>query len=373
MKLLIIAGPYEADLIRRAAVFSGFEAVAVEPGESLSGWITATRPDVIILAPKIVSPDCAGAVAKVRAVPRGRVPIFLVGDVDEQSELQGVADGFVVRPVVPNDLFARARAAIGKTAARSGDEVTADSSSSEIAGDTKLGPVSTPVGKHPILRPLVAARTTGVKRTSTSTPPPTPTPTPQATAGRRDFSFSDALTASIEADLDGEIRDVVNAVDALRRVQSTKLSGASVSDDLEDDDDDDDSNQKTREVPRTVSAALIDAGRQPASPLPLPAPSTDQTIDREVVRSRHALVGDGDYFEILGVARDADAQDISDAYQRIMSALSALQPAVATEFETELAEIRTVLADAVRLLANDALRRDYREHLVSPVESASPL
>ena len=44
MKLLIIAGPYEADRIRKAALSAGFETVAVEPGESLSGWITASRP-----------------------------------------------------------------------------------------------------------------------------------------------------------------------------------------------------------------------------------------------------------------------------------------------------------------------------------------
>ena len=42
MKLLIISGPYEADRLRKAAVSAGFEAVAVEPGESLSGWITAS-------------------------------------------------------------------------------------------------------------------------------------------------------------------------------------------------------------------------------------------------------------------------------------------------------------------------------------------
>ena len=41
-QLLIIAGPYEADRIRRAAVAAHFETVAVEPGESLSGWISAT-------------------------------------------------------------------------------------------------------------------------------------------------------------------------------------------------------------------------------------------------------------------------------------------------------------------------------------------
>ena len=65
MKLLIIAGPYEADRIRRAAVSAQFETVAVEPGESLSGWISASRPDIIVMAPQMVSPDPAVALAKV--------------------------------------------------------------------------------------------------------------------------------------------------------------------------------------------------------------------------------------------------------------------------------------------------------------------
>ena len=68
MKVLIIAGPYEADRVRRAVVSAGFEAVAVEPGESLSGWITASRPDLIVLAPQLVNADPTVALAKVRSL-----------------------------------------------------------------------------------------------------------------------------------------------------------------------------------------------------------------------------------------------------------------------------------------------------------------
>ena len=100
MKLLIIAGPYEADRLRKAAVSAGFEAVAVEPGESLSGWITASRPALIVMAPQMVHPDPAQALAKVRSVPRGRVPIFLVGDAADEPRMAGLADGFFIRPVV---------------------------------------------------------------------------------------------------------------------------------------------------------------------------------------------------------------------------------------------------------------------------------
>src|SRR5450755_3804843 len=110
MKLLIIAGPYEADRIRRASLSAGFETVAVEPGESLSGWITASRPELIVMAPQIVHADPALALAKVRAVPRGRVPIFLVGDAADEMRLRDLADGFFVRPIAPDLLLERARA-----------------------------------------------------------------------------------------------------------------------------------------------------------------------------------------------------------------------------------------------------------------------
>src|SRR5678815_4390013 len=112
MKLLIISGPYEADRLRKAAVSAGFEAVAVEPGESLSGWITASRPTLIVMAPQMVHADPVQALAKVRSVPRGRVPIFLVGDGADEPRMAGLADGFFIRPVAPDELLARARAVL---------------------------------------------------------------------------------------------------------------------------------------------------------------------------------------------------------------------------------------------------------------------
>src|SRR5438067_12619859 len=114
MKLLIIAGPYEADRIRKAAVSAGFETVAVEPGESLSGWITASRADLIVMAPQIVNADPAVALGKVRSVPRGRIPIFLVGDAPDEERMKGLADGFFVRPVSTAELVARARERLGR-------------------------------------------------------------------------------------------------------------------------------------------------------------------------------------------------------------------------------------------------------------------
>jgi len=120
MKLLIIAGPYEADQIRRAAVSAGFDTVAIEPGESLSGWISATRPDLIVMAPQIVNRDPNVALAKVRATPRGRVPIFFVGDAADEPRLRPLADGFFVRPIAPADLVEQARARVVPSHDKSG-------------------------------------------------------------------------------------------------------------------------------------------------------------------------------------------------------------------------------------------------------------
>src|SRR3954469_525220 len=133
MKLLIIAGPYEADRIRRAAVSAGFEAVAVEPGESLSGWITASRPDLIVMAPQIVNSDPKVALAKVRAVPRGRVPTILLGDPGDEARLKDLADGFLTRPISTADLVARVRARLGSGERQGIPAGTSGSDSGEFA------------------------------------------------------------------------------------------------------------------------------------------------------------------------------------------------------------------------------------------------
>ena len=54
VKFLIIAGPYEADLVRRAALASDCEALAIEAGDSLSGWVAASRPDAIVVTSRAV-------------------------------------------------------------------------------------------------------------------------------------------------------------------------------------------------------------------------------------------------------------------------------------------------------------------------------
>lgn len=263
MKLLIIAGPYEADRIRRAAVSAGFEAVAVEPGESLSGWITASRPDVIILVPQIVHPDPVIALGKLRAVPRGRVPIFLVGDVEERDTLEPLADGFFVRPLAPDDLLARAREvhgapSLGRRAA--GEEpgsgphagmLGAGSTAEEGSGGIENRSRPTP------LKPLVPGRDAGKQTLPKG--PRGPMGTTAAAGSLRRPTMFDLLADNIEADFDAEIRDAVRAVDALRSPArrgppSPAGTGEEAAAELRDE-----RSQKTLEVPHDVTHAVADA------------------------------------------------------------------------------------------------------------------
>jgi hypothetical protein len=229
MKLLIIAGPYEADRIRRAVVSAGFEAVAVEPGESLSGWITASRPDLIVLAPQIVNPDPAVALAKVRAVPRGRVPTFLVGDPGDEERMKGLADGFLPRPLSTGELVARVRSRLGtgerratttgeqgiptpKSDVGSGEFSPGGASKSGPAGASGSGPSSSPAsgpgsgGGHrplPTLRPLVSAADLA---------PPVP-----RARGSEAGALLGKLAESFDATLDAEMLDAARSLGSLRR------------------------------------------------------------------------------------------------------------------------------------------------------------
>ena len=90
-------------------------------------------------------------------------------------------------------------------------------------------------------------------------------------------------------------------------------------------------------------------------------------IDRARVLARFALVQDGDYFQILGVPRDASAYEIRRAHQILAREFGtlALAPAVCRELEKELMAIRTVLDEGLRVLGNVDLRRRYQRHLTS--------
>ena len=96
--------------------------------------------------------------------------------------------------------------------------------------------------------------------------------------------------------------------------------------------------------------------RRPA----LPAPA-----DRDTLLARAALVDEGDYFEVLGVTRDATATELRRAHEQITRELApdAIDDALSAELGDRLDAMREVVAEALRVLTNDSLRSRYLAHL----------
>src|SRR5450432_26166 len=406
MKLLIIAGPYEADRIRKASLSAGFETLAVEPGESLSGWITASRPELIVMAPQIVHADPALALAKARAVQRGRVPILLVGDEADEARMRDLADGFFLRPVAPELLLERARAilapgkgqgsgprrpdalertemGLGPTspvpapAPASGSGSGGINAANEFARGGRT-PKSGPHGQHgarggATLKPLVATPTGGSGSGSVGLP------------ARPD-------TNALMADLDA-------GIDALFDAELTAAIAAP---------------PKTQVTPKSVPIPSVrpePAGKPPATP-PIPAvaklahPAEVQVEAQPVAKpeaqpvarsefageptkevqpillaaaleassggrararllERYAPVKQGDYFAVLGVGRDANVTELRRAHERIIREIApdAIEPQLAREMAAQIDAIRAVAAEALRVLGDEGLRPRYSSHL----------
>ncbi|MBA3456714.1 MAG: hypothetical protein H0T42_26730 [Deltaproteobacteria bacterium] len=93
---------------------------------------------------------------------------------------------------------------------------------------------------------------------------------------------------------------------------------------------------------------------------------TDLAIDRERVRARWQLVGEADYFALLGVRRDATAFEIRRAYQsaRRDFAADGFPTDLRRELAQELDDISHVLDEAFRVLRDDRLRLTYLTNLI---------
>ncbi|HEY6477497.1 MAG TPA: hypothetical protein VI456_13030, partial [Polyangia bacterium] len=81
--------------------------------------------------------------------------------------------------------------------------------------------------------------------------------------------------------------------------------------------------------------------------------------------ARYAPVEEGDYFAVLDVPRDASAADLRRAHEEIVreTAPDALDPDLAREMSAQIDAIRTVAAEALRVLSDDNLRPRYLGHL----------
>jgi hypothetical protein len=65
------------------------------------------------------------------------------------------------------------------------------------------------------------------------------------------------------------------------------------------------------------------------------------------------------------VARDASVSDLRRAHEKILreTASDSLDPGVAGELSTQIDAIRTVVAEALRVLSDESLRSRYASHM----------
>ncbi|HEX4406630.1 MAG TPA: DUF4388 domain-containing protein, partial [Polyangia bacterium] len=93
--------------------------------------------------------------------------------------------------------------------------------------------------------------------------------------------------------------------------------------------------------------------------------------DRERVLARHALVEEGDYFQVLDLPRGAGVEEVQRAHDRLMRELAptSLDAELVAELGAELRAIRAVLDEALRVLGAPAMRVRYETNL--PAEHAA--
>jgi hypothetical protein len=100
----------------------------------------------------------------------------------------------------------------------------------------------------------------------------------------------------------------------------------------------------------------------------------DLQIARERGAARYALAQEGDYFQVLGVDRQADASEIRRAHQRLFRECSPenLGPELAHELRHGVDTIREVLDEGLRILTSPALRAAYETNSASGEDSQAP-
>lgn len=356
MKLLIIAGPYEADRIRKAAVAAGFESLAVEPGESLSGWITASRPDLIVMAPQIVHPDPALALAKVRTVPRGRVPVFLVGDASEEERMRNLAEGFFVRPIAPEILLSQARAIL--TPPPKTGRPLPDFERTEMGLGVAGIPVPVPIdtagsGGRRVQSGPIVDRPAGLALQPLVAPVLNSAPVEAARPADSSRLLAD-LGAGIDALLEAELDAVAAATSKEIAPPGQEFQG-----------------EPTKKADPQLLADAARGARNKKPPKPPKTspgmPSAPVVAPRDDARARllkrHAVVEEGDYFAVLGVDRAATPEDVRQAHAAVLSETSAVGADLARELAGQIADIRTVADEALRILTDERLRQRYASHL----------
>ncbi len=103
-------------------------------------------------------------------------------------------------------------------------------------------------------------------------------------------------------------------------------------------------------------------------------PSMDPaSVDSERIVDRLRIAREGDYFQLLGLTRDAVGSEVRRAHGMLKATFEdqALELRTLSDRARELAELRDALDEARDILVDDALRSAYLAHLVDPEPPAS--
>jgi len=100
----------------------------------------------------------------------------------------------------------------------------------------------------------------------------------------------------------------------------------------------------------------------------------DRAAVRARILARHALVEEGDYFEMLDLPRGASPDEVRLAHATLSRELAptSLDAVVVAELGAELRAIRAVLDEALRVLGEPRMRERYESHLPAPRAAVAP-
>ena len=113
---------------------------------------------------------------------------------------------------------------------------------------------------------------------------------------------------------------------------------------------------------------VVGAAERTGEPLAPAGAGDPSALDRARIEERLRLVREADYFEVLGLPRDANAADVRRAHRELRTAFAdeAIEGVVREALRAELDEILAALDDAASLLGEDDLRLAYLAHLDVP-------
>lgn len=124
-----------------------------------------------------------------------------------------------------------------------------------------------------------------------------------------------------------------------------------------------------RAVLATIYGLLVvGAAERTGEPI-VPADGADPAaLDRARIEERLRMVREADYFEMLGLPRDANAADVRRVQRELRSAFAdgAVHPDVRATQRADVEEILAAIDDAASLLGEDDLRLAYLAHLDVP-------